>query len=469
MVIMSSTLLRLLGDSNQSNVEVRNSFKEPVLIKADSQVALTGINAQLKTFDVPASSVMQVGAGGANVGPAVYKQVGVRITQGSYSSYGFAREAELAFNYPIVDASSVAVLQNQLLGVDEKVTIDKGYLNIETRQTNLANVVLNDWLSYADDPFEISGNSFTATDSSGGLTILASPNRIPRLSSKITATFENPLTSEAGLQVVSFGDESTIYWGVESPGTLGSSNWYLTKGLAGLPDYLDTGIACSNGDVVTMFQYGGVVTIIVGTETFTSPAGFVPRSTFDRNLQTLSYQVFAHQDGIVSNIQATELDGPDLAANLKNEVPLQAGIQFKNLSGVNQIELADYFGFPKIFDPIQYRGNPAILIAGSPMQAIPNWSGIIVCLEGIGLLQSFDGSKDSRSPANILYVINELKGVNNEFLQIDFPSPIYLNLKNGKDVNVSDLRIRMLEAGGFNPVKFDGKPSFTLVVRERRR
>lgn len=461
MVIMSSTLLRLLGDSNQSNVEVRNSFKEPVLIKADSQIALTGINAQLKTFDVPASSVMQVGGGGANIGPVIYKQVGVRITQGSYSSYGFAREAELAFNYPIVDASSVLVLQSQLLGVDEKVTIDKGYLNIETRQTNLANVVLNDWLSYADDPFEISGNSFTATDSSGGSTILASPNRIPRLSSKITATFGNCSTIEAGFQVVNFNDESNIYWGVTSGGT----NWHLTKSSA-LP--LDTGIACNDGDTLTMYQYGGVVTIVVGTETFVSPAGFVPRSTFDRNLQTLSYQVFADEDGEVSNIQATELDGPDLAANLKNEVPMQAGIQFKNLSGVNQTELADYFGFPKIFDPIQFRGNPALLVAGSPMQAIPNWSGIIVCLEGIGLLQSFDGAKDSRSPANILYVINELKGVNNEFLQVDFPSPIYLNLKNGKDVNISDLRIRMLEAGGFNPVKFDGKPSFTLVVRERR-
>lgn len=465
MVIMSSTLLRLLGDSNQSNVEVRNSFKEPVLIKADSQVALTGINAQLKTFDVPASSVMQVGAGGANVGPAVYKQVGVRITQGSYSSYGFAREAELAFNYPIVDASSVAVLQNQLLGVDEKVTIDKGYLNIETRQTNLANVVLNDWLSYADDPFEISGNSFTATASSGGLTILASPNRIPRLSSKITATFGNCSTVAAGLQVVNFGDESNIYWGLETSG----SNWFVKKGDVSGGTGIDTGVACLDGDQMSMYQYGGVVTIYKGTNAiYTSPAGFVPRESFDRNLQTLSFQVFAGEDGEVSNIQATELDGPDLAANLKNEVAMQAGIQFKNLSGVNQIELADYFGFPKIFDPIQYRGNPAILIAGSPMQAIPNWSGIIVCLEGIGLLQSFDGAKDSRSPANILYVINELKGVNNEFLQVDFPSPIYLNLKNGKDVNISDLRIRMLEAGGFNPVKFDGKPSFTLVVREKR-
>jgi hypothetical protein len=459
-----STLLRLLGDSNQSNTEVRNSFKEPVLIKADSQIALTGVSALLKTFDVPANSVMQVGAGGANVGGgAPYKQVGARITQGSYTSYGFAKEAELAFNYPIVDASSVSVLQSQLLGVDEKITIDSGYLNVETRQTNMANVVLDDWLSTFDDPFEISGNSFTATDVSGDKTVLASPNRIPRLSSKITATFENCSTIEAGLQVVDFGDVSYSYWGVQS-----GTNWFLTKGDVLDPDTIDTDIACSDGDTLTMYQYGGVVTIVVGTETFVSPAGWVPRSVFDRNSQTLSYQVFAETDGEVSNIQATELDGPDLAANLKNEVSMQAGIQFKNLAGVNQPELADYFGFPREFDPIQYRGNPAILVAGSPMQAIPNWSGIIVCLEGIGLLKSFDGSKDTKSPSNILYVINELKGVNNESLQIDFPSPIYLNLKNGKDVNISDLRIRMLEASGFNPVKFDGKPSFTLVVRERR-
>jgi len=461
-----STLLRLLGDSNQSNTEVRNSFKEPVLIKADSQIALTGVSAQLKTFDVPANSVMQVGAGGANIGPAIYKQVGARITQGSYTSYGFAKEAELAFNYPIVDASSVSVLQSQLLGVDEKITIDSGYLNVETRQTNMANVVLDDWLSTADVAVEISGNSFVATDTSGGVTVLASPNRIPRLSSKITATFVNPLSSEAGLKVVNFGDESYSYWGVESPGTLGSANWYLIKGPDASYDYLDTGIQCSDGDTLTMYQYGGVVTIVVGTETYVSPAGWVPRSVFDRNLQTLSYQVFAYEDGEISNIQATELDGPDLAVG--NEVALQAGIQFKNLAGSPQPELADYFGFPRVFDQIQYRGNPAILVAGSPMQAIPNWSGIIVCLEGIGLLKSFDGSKDTKSPSNILYVINELKGVNNESLQIDFPSPIYLNLKNGKDVNISDLRIRMLEASGFNPVKFDGKPSFTLVVRERR-
>ncbi len=463
MVIMS-TLLRLLGDASQSNTEVRNSFKEPVLIKADSQIALTGVSAQLKPFDVPANSVMQVGAGaGAN-----YKQVGARITQGSYTSYGFAKEAELAFNYPIVDTSSVSVLQSQLLGVDEKITIDKGYLNVETRKTSMANVVLDDWLSTFDDPFEISGNSFVATDISGGVTVLSSPNRIPRLSSKITATFVNPLSSDAGLKVVDFDDGDYSYWGVHTPGTLGSANWYLIKGPDASYDYLDTGIQCSDGDTLTMYQYGGVVTIVVGTETYVSPAGWVPRSVLDRNLQTLSYQVFAETDGEISNIQATELDGPDLAANLKNEVTMKAGIQFKNLAGVNQPELADYFGFPRDFNKIPYSGNPAILVAGSPMQAIPNWLGVIVCLEGIGLLKSFDGSKDTKSPSNILYVINELKGINNESLQIDFPSPIYLNLKNGQDVNISDLRIRMLESSGFNPIKFDGKPSFTLVVRERR-
>lgn len=454
---MNSTLLRLLGDSNVSDVEVRNSFKEPVMIKANSQVALTGVNAILAQYNVISNNnQMMMGAGGYSSTGLPYKQVAFNITPGAYSTFGFVKEIELAMNYPVVNTDAVPILRSQLLGVDHKVTNIAGKLLIESRQTTSANALLDNWVVVGSSPADITNNSFVATATLDDFTMLVSDKHIPLVSSKITGTFENCESHEAEMKVVNLLDESDERFGVMSS----DGHWRVFNRRTNI----DTGVSCIDGSVISLEQYGGVLTLLKdNTVIWTSPQNFVTRDDLDRTNATLVFAVSAQTDGAISYISCTELDGAN--PPVLNEVPFQAGIQFVDLLGNKQPELSDYFGFSREYSVITYRGNPAILTGFSIMTGIPNWSGILVCLEGIGMLKSYDGARAARSPNNILYCLNAIRSLN-EYVQVDIPAPIYLDLKNAKDINISELRIRLLEASGFTPVKFIGNPSFTLVIRE---
>jgi hypothetical protein len=81
----------------------------------------------------------------------------------------------------------------------------------------------------------------------------------------------------------------------------------------------------------------------------------------------------------------------------------------------------------------------------------------------MGLLKSFDGAATAKSPANIIYSVNELQN-KNQYLQLDVPQPLYLDIGNAAPINVNELRVRLFEAGGYNQLTFIGKPSFSFMI-----
>jgi hypothetical protein len=116
---------------------------------------------------------------------------------------------------------------------------------------------------------------------------------------------------------------------------------------------------------------------------------------------------------------------------------------------------------------IPYKGNPAHLQAREELLGLASYPGILITVDGLGPLESFDGSIDSRSQSNIVYVINDLSVVTSNQLQLDIPAPFYLNLKNSAPININELRAQFLPSSGSvtnKAISFSGKPSLTLLI-----
>jgi hypothetical protein len=130
--------------------------------------------------------------------------------------------------------------------------------------------------------------------------------------------------------------------------------------------------------------------------------------------------------------------------------------------------LAIYLGFGLSGGSlITYSGNPAKVSGRAPLTGLPSYPGILVTIDGLGPLQSYDGAGASKAPDNILYVLNDLSVVSGNQLQLDIPAPFFLDINNANPININELRARFLPATGQkqNPsLSFSGNPSITLLI-----
>jgi len=472
-----TSLLRLIGDSNISNSEVRNTFREPLIIKENSRIALVGMNAMLENDIAPEVDYV-IDATNSQFKYGIVNDAGSglvygNIPLGTYSRSQFIRELNIAMNYPVVNPETEPVLQDQdrCLGLYNAVSIVNGKIQITTRKALYESPDLSDgitdglWIVIDEPPSVVGNDSFTATVTADKTTSIVSFGGVPLVSSAISATFVNPETVDMGLFAINITDESEIYWGIHVV-----SGVYHFKTLT--DDVVVTigtePVEATDGDVIEMFQYGGKVVLRIGDKPLINLVGVVSRSDINPNDHSIVWQLVAASGGQMSDILLTDLEGVNPpAVGLGGEEDVIAGIQFRNALGTQTKLLSSYMGFPGDYDVIQYRplvkNSPAILVAVTDPTGIPAISSIIITIEGLGLLKSVDGSNVSKAPSNIVYAVHKLKDIG-QFLQIDVPTPIYLGLNNSKPINVNELRVRMLEASGYNPLKFIGKPSFTFVI-----
>jgi hypothetical protein len=475
-----TSLLRIIGDSNQNNTEIRNTFKEPLTIKENSKIALIGMNAMLEADVAPnvdfvidsLNSQFKYGVVNATANGLVYGN----ITHGTYNRTQFIKEFALAMNYPVVTDGTTAILADdrRCLGLHNAASLVNGKIEITTRKADYDSPDLDTgintgvwvYLNELKHASVVTPDGFTATTDVASVTEILSFGGVPLVSSLIVATFENPETVDMGLYVCDLVDPDNIYWGVHVV-----NGAYKFKTRTDDIDLLNglIPIVAIDGDAIEIRQFGGTVTIQISANPIIIKTGIIPRSQIDQSKQTLTWLLSANTDGQISHIILTELEGvspPSLS--LKLEVDVTAGLQFRSLAGEPAKLLATYVGFPGDYELLVYRPktahNPSVIVGATDPTGIPSISSIIITIEGLGILKSVDGSNISKAPSNIVYAVHKLKDIG-QFLQIDVPQPIYLALNNNKPVNVNELRVRMLEASGFNPLKFIGKPSFTFVIR----
>jgi hypothetical protein len=469
------TLIRLLGDSAKNNTEVRNAFKEPVFIPANARVALTGLNAVLVDDIATEAFVISGQTGEFKIGIAstnATQQPLAIIPNGDYTAAGFVDAFEIAANYTGLNDNREA-----LLGLHHLADIVDGKLKIQTYQGQLADAGFNEAGTWFEGgglaPAASSATGFTATATVSSFTELANLNgRIPLVSSRFAATFVNADTVDMQITAVSYADPEVIYWGIRVL-TVGGQRQYQAANRViselGVRSTVWTNLGAAYAqanDVIELDRFGESVRIKItrsgGAQAYNGPVSGIVRELTDQSKDTIVWLVKANTGGQMSGCQCTNVDGLDPLSRLLN-TNVNASLQFITAASAFNTILAMYCGFPSERNPIVYRGDPAVLNSRFTIGGIPGYPGVLVTLDGLGLIKSHDGAATAKSPANIVYSVNELQD-KTQYLQLDIPELLYLDVGNPAPINVNELRVRLFESGGYNPLTFIGKPSFSFII-----
>ena len=459
-------LIRLLGDSEQNNTEIRNTFRQPIIVKPNAKVALVGASAYLtddlsneeftisSTDNSPYFKIGEVGT-----------EMSAEMTIGDYTAHSLIDEFATAANY----AGTVT----RGLGLHHQTRIIENRFNLETHKALFEINDFNEateWDVIDGTMTAVGAGSATASAGAGG-TLVSDivSSTVPMVHNK----FKVKLNDISGTNTFSAYDSYGLKYlfGFEVSG--GVYNKVINDVKTPLAT-AGTPITWQASDVVTMETYAGGYHL-----TIDSSAGVVkkqvddllalPRSWYGPNIHSgFKWYLEMVQSSAISSCYATTVYGAGGIQSTLKDSASNCSLQFVTAGGSLNKTLATYLGFPNEGNnPILYNGNPASLGGLEEMSGIPANPGILVTIDGLGPLQSYDGAGQSKAPDNIIYVINDLTNLNSNQLQIDIPAPFYLDLNNANPININELRARFLPATGYklNPtLSFSGKPSLTLLI-----
>lgn len=461
------TLIRLLGNSAVNTQEVRNTFKEPVLIPANAKIALTGVNAVLADDLANEKFVISGTTGQFNIGLTGTLANAV-LPNGEYTAGSFVDAFETAANYTGTNVNRTA-----LLGVHHEIDLVDGKLSINTYKGELADADLDQdiWFTEGLAPASVSATAFTATATLASATaLLNNGSRVPLVSSKITATFVNADTVDMGIGACSYEDVTKVYWGlrVVQDGT-NRQYQYGVLNSSGTTVWTDIGtVYAQANDVVTLQRFGEYVRIDIiraggAGALVNNIQNGITREQADTSKDLIVWFVGAATGGSMATVQCTQIEGTNPPQMNGLNTSINAGLQFITTAGAFNSILALYCGFVAERNIIAYKGDPAHVASRAPILGLPAYPGILITIDGLGLLKSHDGASTAKSPANIVYSVNELQNLT-QYLQLDVPEPLYLDVGNPHPINVNELRVRLYEAGGYNPLTFIGNPSFSFII-----
>lgn len=463
------TLIRLLGDSAKNTTEVRNTFKEPVLIPANARVALTGLNAVLADDLAIETFVVSGTTGEFKIGLVNDSSLGqplAVIDNGDYTAASFADAFEIAANY-----TGTSDNRNILLGLHHIANLIEGKLKLQTYRGLLANADFNTTYWQLGDGLAAAATSatgFTATATAASFTTLGNIGSIvPLVSSRFVATFVNADTVDMMIAATPFDDPDSVYWGLRVilDGTNRQYQYGYWDGTATVWENIASVTAVAN-DVIELDRFGAYAKVKItrsgGAQVANVARTGITRAMTDQSKGRLVWVVKANTGGQMAACQCTQIQGVDPTLSLLNTT-VDGYLKFATNGDTFNSILSLYCGFAGERNPIVYRGDPATVISRTAVGGLPGYPGVLVTIDGLGLLRSYDGAATAKSPANIIYSVNELHD-KQQYLQLDIPEPLYLDIGNPTPINVNELRVRLYEAGGYNVLTFIGKPSFSFMI-----
>jgi hypothetical protein len=464
-------LVRLLGDSKKSDTEINNTFREPMIIKPYSRIALVGVSA-LMSDDLGNSLFEIEGNGDGEFSIGVEGTVDVipaTITPGIYDIHEFYKAMQIAANY------TGTYDEPDLKGLDHTFELRDNTLTIESAASPyvVGNADFGTWRILYGTAAPVAKSGLD-NDGTGGTASLILDDVIARVHSESNWK----LQKISGLQVLvnaRHTESSDTTYGFNTVDNLYQKT--INGATATIVDSTGATIIPANGDSVFIETFGGTVRYLItdstgvgrGTGFGTTP--LVPGqyqynnviSRYENN-QILHWAVVLQQGVILSNCGYSCITPTGLG-----NATVSAVLQFQDSAGANNNKLATYTGFGGIFSPIEYTGRPAVLTAPEPMLGLANQGAVLITLDGVGKIASFDGSQLSKSSTNTVYVMNSA-GLYGQYIQIDVASLIYLDLQNSVELNVNQLRARFLSGAGIQTgervLKFLGTPSLTFVIDE---
>ncbi len=448
-----------------------------MIIKPYSRVALVGVSA-LMSEDLGNNLFEIQGTGDGEYEIGVDGEVANAIVStGVYDINEFSRAMQQAANF------TGAPDDDLLKGLDHKFTVTNNTLTIDTASSPYVagNADFTKWRVLFGEP-DVGTNVNTLDNDGAGTASLILDDVIARVHSESSWT----LTTQEGYDIhinARRTESSAVTYGFNNLSNIYSKT--LNGVTTSIVDSTAATITPADGDTVFIETYGGNVRYFITDSTGTGKgtgfgslplvAGeYIYKNVISKaaNNEILHWTLLLEQGALISNCGYSTISNfatPYSIDPLLKDSNVSAVIQFVDKAGDDNPTLATYSGFGGIFSVIEYFGNPASLRAPEPMLGLANQGAVLITLDGVGKLASFDGSQESKSAANIVYVLNSA-GAFGQYIQVDVASLIYLDLQNSAELNVNQLRARFLSGAGYQTgervLKFLGTPSLTFIIDE---
>lgn len=440
-------LLRLKGklsDNPNGNTEIINNFRQPVLVGRYSKIALVGLDIVLASDHVLLQdSVIR------------FNGVDITIPAGTY------------------DASEIGELLTSLIGYNAGTIAPTQSSNITVAVDN------NERLAFVLDSVAINPTPFAsqfdaelgtpiwdddgsiARDPASAFDLIAKslvnvPNAGFHLKARLSADHcDEPLDYGVILDIP--GEAPQVFAQIEVKA--GELNYLVTVG----DEEFNTGVPivpAGADDVVFRIDYSrDEVRFRINAPPNNNLFDQAYPVSFDEWEKYLnSSEGFSRIQVIIPDTSEQSLI--DCESTLLGDNPILSSI---NMS-FSTLEIRSYLGFRE--QPPVTRGVPARLTADDSYGDWVKEPGVMVCIDPF-LLDSFDGDSNSTYQPNILYVVHDPE-YQNHALRLDVPSPVFLNINNEAEINLSTIRVSFWNTttGTPKPLVFEKAPIVTLMIED---
>ena len=459
-------LLRCIGDVTQSDTEIRARFDDPLIVKANSKVALLNCKVQFPNIIAEGQITIITGVNDTLTvdGTEVTIPAGV---------YGVGSAAGLDGTLEALIALDCGTLGSATVGVDYRVDIGSNLTNqfeLTKTASSLALAKWDDWLAIEGTPDLTTDGVYKSDLTYPDAEQVISQYRVPNASFQFQAT-----VSAVSPNVLNGPDDNGWSFGVFGGLTeqyeigvfdSGADHVYFYRDMNNDPNgynVLSPALTSAVGDILTISRSSDTVTFsvkrggaVVRTATTTldfedifgvyddSPSPFAFIKNLDPLLELSDVKLTLTESGVESTLRT-------IPTNLRLELGSQS--------------LAHYLGFAGL-GPFTNIGDPAVIKSPTPINPDFQTAGVLVTIDPL-VLDSYDGdtrgTTGKKGRDSILAVLNSTENFGRN-INLDVNFPVALDVKNARDFNVNQLSIRFKDQSNGGILQFAKNAVVTLVI-----
>jgi hypothetical protein len=456
-------LIKLRGNSDKSDVEIRNHFSDSIRVKPNSKIALRSAYADLftqpsaTTFPLVEAAQYIVNLGGTT------PDLTVTVPKSQYQSVSaLLRAMQIAGNG--TDPSDDIYLGTHLVW-DVVNSPQNSRLRVYKAQQEAAGYntawIWDDetvFSFYDDTDFTLAG---TATATVFGHL----PQLIPLVSSEFT--FKYNVNGDITVAAGEYDEPNSNLWGMRVNNTTGTGNYLaLVNGVE-----VDTGATPAVDDLVIIKKEGDSYTLSITD----SVGGNKLLQTYTLNADTLAKQSLfyrisapATSTAAVQDSNLYVINNLDPNDSLLQSITVDANLKFPTSPespNAGTIEIQHYLGFKE--EEYKTKGDPATFVSETTVRGSVQYPGVMLTIDGLDL-DTYNGTPDSYpQQLNILDVIYPEEKLTK--VRYEPPYPMRLDLKNPNEIVIRDLTLHFAQEEGNNIkyLKFKGSPVITLEIAEQ--
>jgi hypothetical protein len=443
-------LLRCIANVTQSNTEIKARFDDPLIIQANSKIALLNCKAQFPALEADGIFTITQGVNDTFKvdGYDTTIPAGTYFLVGGPSGLEDVLERVIALNCGTSDTGPL-----RFSGTDYRVSFSDYKFSLSKLSCPLSTAEFDDdWDLIAGTPTISDGNF-------AGEGIVFSSYAIPNSAFGMKATVQ---ASSGVWDMGAYSDVPRYIIGTNV------SNQYVFEFFGSGDQTFSEGTLAPTttpqaGDVIEIYRIFENVTfsvrrgntqILKDTRTVT----YNQQGTFV-NVSPKPYGYINSNDSVLDleDIQftLTEIGNDSLLRTITTNLSLQFDSQ----------SLAHYLGFPGL-GPYTESGDPAVINGLSNLNPDFQTAGILVTIDPL-TLDSYDGDTRSingkKGRDSILAVLNSTDNFGRN-VNLDVNFPVALGIKNAKELNINQLSIRFKDQANGQVLQFAPNAVVTLLI-----